>query len=151
MRLRRLAPCVFLTAFLTAFPTGCGGVNGGVRVEGPAPTSIPWSGPVYVEDLYGRAWQRPRTIELTELISLDRLTWRDWGASRPRATGEASCMAGCSAGQPRSYPVQVVLSDRVRRASVAYYSEATVTPVHPPAPLWATGFDRPETLNLPDS
>jgi hypothetical protein len=151
MRFRRLAPCAVLTVVLTASSTGCGSVNGGVRVEGPAPTAIPWSGPVYVADRYGRAWQRPRTIELSEYIFLDRLTWRDWGAPRLRAIGEASCNAGCSAGQPRSYRVQVVLSDRVRRASVAYYSEVTVTPVHPPAPGWATGFDRAGSLNLPDS
>ncbi|MGJ5797252.1 hypothetical protein [Streptomyces griseorubiginosus] len=151
MRLRQLAPCALLTALLAILPTGCGSVNGGVRVEGPAPTALPWSGPVYVADRYGRAWQHPETIDLTTLILLDGLTWRDWGAPRPRATGEASCKVGCTAGQARSYQIRVVLSDRVRRGSVAYYGEATITPVHPPAPTWATGFARKGSLNLPDS
>lgn len=147
MRLRRFVPCFVLAACLT----GCGGLDTGVRVEGSAPTAIPWSGPVYVEDQYGRAWQRPETIDLTELIALDHLTWRDWGASRTLATGEAICGADCSDNRPRTYRVQVVLSGRVRRASVAYYGEVTITPVHPPAPGWATGFDSTENLDLPDT
>ncbi|MCT9075159.1 hypothetical protein [Streptomyces fulvoviolaceus] len=144
---RRFLPCVVLAACLT----GCGGPATGVRVEGPAATAIPWAGPAYVSDQYGRAWQRPTTIELTELVFLDRLTWRDWGAPRTVATGEASCGTSCSDWRPRSYRVRVVLSGRVRRASVAYYGEVTVTPVHPPAPGWATGFDSAQSLNLPDT
>ncbi|MDC0773202.1 hypothetical protein [Streptomyces sp. HD] len=56
MRIGRSLPCAMLAAALT----GCGGPDGGVRVEGPAASTIPWSGPAYMTDWYGRAWQRQR-------------------------------------------------------------------------------------------
>ena len=41
--------CVLLAVSLFGL-AGCGTVAGGTRVEGPAPTALPWSGPVYVND-----------------------------------------------------------------------------------------------------
>ncbi|MER5452743.1 hypothetical protein ABT052_47945 [Streptomyces sp. NPDC002766] len=149
MRPYRTMLCAVLSVGLTA----CGAVDGGVRVEGQAPTAIPRSGPVYVEDHYGRAWQRPGTIVLTELILLDRMKWRGWGSSRAQGTGELSdpyCQSGCSDGDSHDYQVQIVLSGQVRRGSVAYYGQATLTPVHPPAPDWAKGFGSTQ-LDVPDS
>jgi hypothetical protein len=141
MRLRRLVPCAVLAICLT----GCGGVDGGVHVEGPAATTIPWTGPVYISDWFGRAWEHPTQVVLTGRITLDKLTWRGWGSPRARATGVArneDCLSGCPGGNdtPPSYRVHVVLSDLVRRGSVSYYSHMTLTPVHPPAPSWAKGF-----------
>ncbi|GHE39829.1 hypothetical protein [Streptomyces capitiformicae] len=153
MRLRRLVPCAVLAASLTVCLTGCGGVDGGVRVEGKAATTIPWTGPVYMTDWYGRAWQRPTEVEATMRVSLDKLTWRDWGSSRARATGtstDVTCLSGCPDGNPRSYRVNVVLSDPVRRGDVAFYSRMTLTPVHPPAPFWVKGSDDMD-LGVPDA
>jgi hypothetical protein len=151
MRLRRGVPCVVLAACLT----GCAGVDGGVHVEGPAMTTIPWTGPVYITDWYGRAWQRPEEIDPTLRLSLRRLTWRDWGSSRARATGVATdetCVSGCPDGNenPPRYRVDVVLSDPVRRGDVSFYSHARLTPVHPPAPFWSQGIDDTD-LGVPDA
>lgn len=155
MRLRRLVPCAVLAAGLTVCLTGCGGVDGGVHVEGPAATTIPWTGPVYMTDWYGRAWQRPKEVAATLRVDLGQLTWRDWGSSRARATGvltDVTCLSGCPDGndKPPSYRVKVVLSDPVRRGSVAFYSHITLTPVHPPAPFWAKGSDDMD-LGVPDA
>ncbi|NUP02230.1 MAG: hypothetical protein HOW59_30340 [Nonomuraea sp.] len=138
---------------LAAVLTGCGGLDGGVRVEGPAATTIPWSGPVYMTDFYGRAWQRPKEVSATGRVSLDRLTWRDWGSSHARATGRATdvtCLSGCPDGDAPSYQVEVVLSGLVRRGDVAFYSHASLTAVHPPAPFWAEGYESTE-LDVPDA
>jgi hypothetical protein len=62
-----------------------------------------------------------------------------------------SCQGACSSGEPRSYRVEVTLSDRLRRGSVSYYSQVVVKPVDPPAPGWATGFDTTENLGVPDA
>ncbi|WDV56155.1 hypothetical protein PV963_40395 [Streptomyces coeruleorubidus] len=151
MRLRRLMPCAVLAACLT----GCGGVDGGVRAEGPAATTIPWTGPVYMADWYGRAWQRPEEVSATLRLSLSELRWQDWGSPRARATGVATddtCLSGCPDGNenPPNYQVKIVLSDPVRRGDVAFYSQATLTPVHPPAPFWAEGHDSID-LDVPDA
>jgi hypothetical protein len=151
MRLRR---CV-LFAVLAACLTGCGGVDGGVRVEGKAATTIPWTGPVYVTDYYGRAWQRPEVFNTSRYVDLDQLRWRDWGSSRAHATGVATdnaCVSGCPDGDdnPPSSRVKVVLSDPVRRGEVAFYSHMTLTPVHSPAPFWAEGLDDTD-LDVPDA
>ncbi|OUD00189.1 hypothetical protein [Streptomyces swartbergensis] len=149
MRLRRGALCAVLAACLT----GCGGVDGGVRVEGPAVTSVPWTGPAYLTDWYGRAWQRPSEISPTRSIDLRRLTWRDWGSPRARATGvvvDTNCMAGCR-DDPASYRARVVLSGLVKRGNVAFYSQMSLTPVHPPAPFWAEGYGESTYLDVPDA
>ncbi|MDX2528420.1 hypothetical protein ACSCB1_40500 [Streptomyces europaeiscabiei] len=151
MRLRRLVPRALLAACLT----GCGGVDGGVHVEGPAATKIPWTGPVYMTDSFGRAWQRPVEVLPTRRVSLDEVTWRVWGSSRALATGVATdftCVSGCPDGDdtPPSYRVEVVLSNPVRRGDVAFYSHMTLTPVHPPAPFWASGSDDTD-LDVPDA
>ena len=151
MRLRRGLPCAVLAACLT----GCGGVDAGVRIEGPAATTIPWTGPVFVTDSFGRAWQRPKQVVATRNVSLDKLKWRAWGPSRVLGTGVAedfNCMSGCPEGDsnPPTYRVDVVLSKPVRRGDVAFYSHLTLTPVHPPAPFWATGSDDTD-LEVPDA
>lgn len=144
----RLAPVVCLTVCLT----GCGAVDGGVRVEGAAVTSVPWTGPVYMTDWYGRAWQQPEQVEASLHLSLDGLKWRNWGSPRPSATGVATdtdCISGCAdVDHPPSYRVNVVLSALVRRGDVAYYSHASVTPRNPPAPFWAEGHESTE-LDVP--
>ncbi|GAA3773724.1 hypothetical protein ACFS5L_29260 [Streptomyces phyllanthi] len=151
MRLRRLAPLAALAVCLT----GCGGVDTGVQVEGKAVTEVPWTGPVYMTDFYGRSWRRPKEVSPTGRISLDKLTWRDWGKSRARATGEATdltCLSGCPDGvdDPPSLRVEVVLSGLVRRGDVSYYSNVAITPVRPPAPFWMTGYESTE-LDVPDA
>ncbi len=150
MRLRRRVLFTVLAVCLT----GCGGVDGGVHVEGPAATTIPWTGPVYVTDVYGRSWQRPPEATPTGRVSLSKLKWRDWGSPRARATGVArddTCLSGTPDcfDNPPTYQVKVVLSDLVRRGSVAFYSHMTLTPVHPPAPFWAKGSDDTD-LDVPD-
>lgn len=157
MRLRRFVPCVMSSVMpsvvLAACLAGCGGVDGGVRVEGPAVTSIPWTGPVYITDWYGRAWQHPGEVAPTARIDLDRLTWRDWGSPRARATGEATdttCLSGCPDGDPPSYRVKVVVSGLVKRGDVAFYRHLTLTPVRPPAPFWTEGHDSTD-LDVPDA
>ncbi|WP_405671267.1 hypothetical protein [Streptomyces sp. NBC_01530] len=151
MRPHRLVWCAVLAACLT----GCGGVDAGVRVEGPAATTVPWTGPVYMTDWFGRAWQRPEEFDPTMRVSVSRLKWRNWGSPRALATGVATditCVSGCPDGNtdPPSYRVEVVLSGLVRRGDVSFYSHATLTPVHPPAPFWAQGSDS-TALDVPDA
>ncbi|MFE7278585.1 hypothetical protein [Streptomyces sp. NPDC057623] len=149
MRLRRSALCLALAACLA----GCGAVDGSVHVEGPAMTSIPWAGPVYMTDWYGRAWQHPKEVAPLGRVDLDRLTWRDWGKARAWATGRASdttCLSGCPDGDRPDYRVKVVLSGLVRRGDVSYYSHMSLTPVNPPAPFWAEGYDSAD-LDVPDA
>ncbi|MEU6348101.1 hypothetical protein ABZ896_02090 [Streptomyces sp. NPDC047072] len=143
MVLRRPALRASLAALLLAGVTGltgCGTADGGIRSEGPAPSRIPWSGPVYVLDWKSLAWQRPDTLDLTANTVLWDVTWHGWGS--PRATGTGSvldlpCLSGCPHGDYPSYPVRIVFSGLVKRQYAAYYSHAAVTPVRPPAPDWA--------------
>ena len=149
MRLRRFAPCVALAACLS----GCGGLDTGIKVEGSPVTVAPWSGPVYITDYFGRAWQHPASVFPTGRISLDDLKWRDWGSSRPRATGlatDTTCLSGCPDGDPPGYRVEVVLTGLAKRGDVAYYRHVRLTPLHPPAPFWAVGYERME-LDVPDA
>lgn len=120
---------------------GCGTVAGGTRVEGPAPTAIPWSGPVYVDDAGSVPRQHPAIVDLTERTSLYSLKWRGWGTSRAVATGvvvDVTCASGCPHGDadPPSYPVRLVLSGLVKREYSAYYHHAVLTADPPPAPDW---------------
>lgn len=136
MRHGRSALCVVLAACLT----GCGAVDDGLRAEGPAPTGIAWTGPVYVEDWRAQPRQRPDLVDLTEYTTLDRLEWRGWGSPRATATGfviELDCLSACADDGPLSYPVRVVLSGLVKRQYAGYYSHASVTAARPPAPDWA--------------
>ncbi|MGW6906018.1 hypothetical protein [Streptomyces sp. NPDC054940] len=151
MRLRHSVPWVVLAACLA----GCGGVDGGVRVEGRAVTAIPWSGPVYMTDSYGRAWQRPGEVSPSPSgrVYLDELAWQDWGSGRARGTGVAvdtTCLSGCPDGDPPRIRVKIVLSDLARRGNVAYYRHLTLTPVRPPAPFWMEGYGRTD-LDVPDA
>ncbi|MEV3971312.1 hypothetical protein AB0K68_24690 [Streptomyces sp. NPDC050698] len=144
---RRFALCVVLAACLT----GCGAVDDGLRVEGPAPTGIAWRGPVYVEDWGAVPRQRPDLVSLTEYTTLDRLEWRGWGSPRATATGYViglGCLPLCGDDGPLSYPVRVVLSGLVKRQYAAYYSHASVTAVRPPAPYWAEDVSS-VTLRVP--
>lgn len=136
MQLRRFA----VGAVLAAYLAGCTGATGGVRIEGPAPLAIPWSGQVYVEDWRSEPRQRPGLMDLTELTTLDYLTWRDWGSPQAIATGwviDLACTSGCPGDAPPSYQVRVVLSGLVKRRYAAYYSHAAVTAVTQPTPNWA--------------
>lgn len=132
--------------------SACGAPDGGIRVEGPAPSALPWSGPTYMTDWYGRSWQHPTTVYPTAHVGLDGLKWHGWGSARPTASGVASdstCLSGCTGGKVPSYRVKVVLSGLVRRGDVAYYSHAQLVPVHPPAPFWTLGNDAMD-LDVPE-
>ncbi|MDW4908453.1 hypothetical protein RB628_24715 [Streptomyces sp. ADMS] len=139
MRRRPFALCAVLTVCLT----GCAAVDSGPRVEGLAPTGIPWSGPTYVEDWQAVPRERPDLISMVEGPPLDRLAWRDWGSPRATATGyviDLDCLPQCADDGPPSYRVRVVLSGLVKRQYAAYYSHASVTAVRPPAPDWAVDY-----------
>src|SRR5206468_10058953 len=121
---------------------GCGTVAGGTRIEGPAPTAIRWTGPVYVDDARSIPRQRPDVVDLTETTTLYGLTWHGWGTSRAVATGlvvDFACVSQCPHGEsdPPSFPARLVLSGLVKREYAAYYGHAVLTPDHPPAPDWA--------------
>lgn len=131
-----------LSALLTACLAGCGTMTGGsgVRVEGRAPTAVPWSGPVYLNDARSISRQHPDMVDLTEFTTLDRLTWRGWGSAEAVADGfviDFACVSDCPDGDPPSFKAHLVLSGLVRREYAAYYGRAVVTPVRSPAPDWA--------------
>ncbi|NEA99038.1 hypothetical protein [Streptomyces sp. SID13726] len=140
MILRDTALRVSLAACLLADLSACGAAGGEIRSEGPAPSRIPWTGPVYALDWQSLAWPRPDTMDLTADTVLWGVKWHDWGS--PRATGTGSvldlaCRSGCPHGDYPHYAVTIVFSGLVKRQYAAYYSHAAVTPVHPPAPGWA--------------
>lgn len=144
MAFRRAAWCASL-AVLMAGLSGCAGSEDGIRVEGPAPTRVPWSGPVYVLSWESHPDERPYMLTLTDYTTLDWMRWRGWGSPRATATGyvmDFSCGSGCPHQEPRSYAVEIVLSGLVKRQYAAYYSRAAVTPVHRPAPFWAEDVSR---------
>ncbi|MDX2604441.1 hypothetical protein PV379_28120 [Streptomyces caniscabiei] len=139
MRYGGSALCVLLAMSLTTL-TGCGRTDGGVRVEGPAPTAIRWVGPVYMNDARSISRQRPDMVDLTENTTLERLTWRGWGSARAEADGfviDFACVSGCPGGDPPSFPAHLVLEGLVRRQYAAYYGHAVLTPDRSPAPSWA--------------
>lgn len=122
--------------------TGCGTVADGARVEGPAPTAIRWTGPVYVSDARSISRQHPDVFDLTDITTLYGLKWRGWGTPRAVATGlvvDFSCQSLCPHGQddPPFYPVRLVLSGLVKREYAAYYGHAVLSPDPAPAPDWA--------------
>ncbi|KND29972.1 hypothetical protein [Streptomyces acidiscabies] len=148
MRFWQVGGCVVAVVCLAA----CGRVDGGVKVEGPAVTAVEWSGPSYISDVYGRAWQHPTEISVGESVYLEGLHWTGWGTARPTSTGVAQdtgCLAGCSGGKVAEYRVKVVLSGLTRRGDVAYYGHAAITPLKPPAPFWAEG-NEDTILDVPD-
>ncbi|MES5824648.1 hypothetical protein [Streptomyces sp. RG80] len=139
MPLRRSALRASLAGLLACL-SGCAAPVGGTRVEGPAPTRIPWSGPVYVLSWESEPNERPYMMNLTDYTTLDWMQWRNWGSPRATATGyvmDFSCGAQCPDQAPRSYPVSIIISGLVKRQYAAYYSHASVTPLHRPAPYWA--------------
>ncbi|MGW6902882.1 hypothetical protein [Streptomyces sp. NPDC054940] len=138
MRHGPLLVCVLLVMSLT----GCGTAAGGTRVEGRAPTALPWTGPVYVDDARSIPRQRPDVVDLTEDTTLYGLTWRGWGTSRAEATGlvvDFACVSGCPDGEDDapSFSAHLVLSGLVKRQYAAYYAHALLTADRPPAPGWA--------------
>ncbi|MET8978295.1 hypothetical protein ABZX85_22035 [Streptomyces sp. NPDC004539] len=148
MRFRQAGACALLAVCLAA----CGRPDGGVRVEGPAVTAAPWTGPTYIGDVYGRAWQHPTEVAAGETVYLQGLRWQGWGTARPTSTGVAQdtgCTAGCADGKTAEYRVRITLSGLVRRGDVAFYGHASLKPVTPPAPFWAVGFDD-LVLDVPD-
>ncbi|MGW1716381.1 hypothetical protein [Streptomyces sp. NPDC002156] len=125
--------------------TGCGAADGGVRVEGPAPSRIPWSGPVYVLDWKSLAWQHPDVMDLTGRTVLYGVEWHGWGSPRATATAtvvDFACAGGCPHHDYKSFPVSIAVSGLVERQYAAYYSRASVTPVQRPAPGWAEDTSR---------
>ncbi|MEU1481347.1 hypothetical protein [Streptomyces sp. NPDC005760] len=137
---RRSALGTSLAAGLLVCVTGCGAADGGVRTEGPAPTRVPWTGPVYVLNWESEPAERPGLMDLTDYTTLDWMRWRGWGSPRATATGfvmDYSCTSDCPGDALPSYRVEIVLSGLVKRQYAAYYSHAAVTPVHRPAPAWA--------------
>ncbi|MFJ4202873.1 hypothetical protein ACIP2Y_25035 [Streptomyces sviceus] len=141
MRYGGPARCLLLAMSFLGL-TGCGTVAGGTRVEGPAPTAIRWTGPVYLDDARSIPRQHPDVMDLTDVTTLYGLKWRGWGTPRAVATGlvvDFSCQSLCPHGKdnPPYYPVRLVLSGLVKREYAAYYSNAVLSPAHPPAPGWA--------------
>ncbi|QNP71200.1 hypothetical protein IAG44_18320 [Streptomyces roseirectus] len=140
------------TAVLLALAlTGCGGLPGGARVEGPAPSAIPWSGPVYIDDARSIPRQSPDVVDLTDVTTLYGLKWHGWGTPRAVATGlvvDFACVSGCPHGDSPSFPAGLVLTGLVKREYAAYYSHAVLTPDHPPAPGWALDVG-PVRLRVP--
>lgn len=129
-----------LSALLATCLVGCGTAAGGVRVEGHAPTTMPWSGPVYMNDAGSVPRQHPDLVDLTVNTTLDRLVWLGWGPSRAEPDGIAvdfACVSGCPGDDLLSYPVHLVLDGLVRRQYAAYYGHAVLTPEGEPAPYWA--------------
>lgn len=125
-------------AVMGAALSGCAPA-GVVRTEGPAPTAIPWTGPVYVMDSGSGARREPEMIELTRKSTFHFLVWKHWGSARTTATGfetDLACLSGCKADELDGYPVTIVLSDLVRRKYAAYYRTASVTSPEP-LPSWA--------------
>jgi hypothetical protein len=111
-----------------ALPLVSCGADGGVRVEGPAPSGSARSGPVYVLDAVGAGpLQRPRAFALTEFTTLGALRWTSWGGATAEATGEVTgswCLPAC---EKKGYPAKVVLSGLAEQERSAYYSRAAVT------------------------
>ncbi|MEV8548039.1 hypothetical protein [Streptomyces sp. NPDC051572] len=128
---------VVLTAMGAAL-TGCA-PTGVVRAEGPAPTAIAWTGPVYVLDSGSAARREPEIIQFTANSTFHFLVWKRWGSARATATGyetDLACLSGCKGDELDGYPVTIVLSDLVRRKYAAYYRTASVTSPEP-LPSWA--------------
>lgn len=143
---RAAAVCVALAAVLA----GCG-ARAGVVTHGPAPTDIPWTGPVFVLDYEGRARREPDLFDLTNLSTFDEVTWQQWGGPQAVGTGWAmdyACLNGCAGDDPDGYRATIVLSGLVRRHDAAYYSRATVTPSGP-LPTWAEKLGQ-VVLRTPD-
>ncbi|MEU9960560.1 hypothetical protein [Streptomyces sp. NPDC050982] len=147
----RVGAAGLLTCALVA---GCG-VPGGVRVEGAAPTALPWSGTTYVMDYQSVPWDRPESLALTQDTWLSHLRWRQWGGNRAVGTGvswDMACTSGCTDDGISTYGVTVVLSDPRRRAHAAYYAHVSVSPARgEKTPDWAeTGIDD-LTVHVPAS
>jgi len=90
------------------------------------PASRTWA----VECVPGNLVQHPKTFTLAcadANESLGSLTWTGWGSSRATATGKLvinRCRPSCVAGKFVSYPVDVVMSHRVRAGGHASSSAA---------------------------
>ncbi|MEU8780936.1 hypothetical protein [Streptomyces sp. NPDC048637] len=123
---------------------GCGSPEQ-PHVEGPAPSPTQSSGPVYVPDTLGHPLTRPTGFALTEFSSVDRLSWRSWGAAKAVATGRLRgmwCIPHCPA---QGYPATVELSRLQNRENVSYYTRATVRSSHLPP----DGADDLSSVRLP--
>lgn len=141
MRYGGRARCLLLAMSFLGL-AGCGTGAGGARIEGPAPTAVPWTGPVYVSDSRSIPRQRPDVMDLTEVTTLYGMKWRGWGTPRAVGTGavvDFACISQCPHGKdnPPYYHVRLVLSRLVKREYAAYYSNAVLSPDRPPAPAWA--------------
>ncbi|SFC24446.1 hypothetical protein [Streptomyces aidingensis] len=143
-------PTAALLATLLAATAGCAGpfgADGGVRVEGAAPTARPHTGPVYVSDPAAQPLRRPERFGITEFVSLSRLRWESWDEPVAFAEGMVAgtwCLPDCLA---EPYPATVELRDPVPVEAVYYYSRATVRSPDLPAELAGELLDFP--LNIP--
>lgn len=131
---------------------GCG-ADGGVRVEGAAPTAIPWRGGAYVLDYKSVPWDSPDSFSLTPSTWLSHLTWKRWGSDRAVGSGfswDMGCVSGCADDGLPAYRVTLVLTDLKRRAHAAYYRHASVLPaVGEKAPDWVEAGVEDLTLHVP--
>ncbi|GGT16747.1 hypothetical protein GCM10010176_071590 [Nonomuraea spiralis] len=108
---------------LSLLVAGCG-VDGGVRVEGPAPSARP--GPVYVMAYMGHPLQRPERFALSEFSSMAKVRWRSWGGGSAVGVGELSgtwCLPGC---EKNGIPATITLSGLEWQERVGYYSRFDV-------------------------
>lgn len=109
--------------------SGCG-ADGGVRVEGPAPTVS--ARPAFVKSFSTMIdeppRQKPQRLGLSEALRMDKLRWAaSWGS--PTVEGEGLLASGCGEGGCAKYDqkAKVVLSGLVQQESVSFYSRAEVT------------------------
>jgi hypothetical protein len=136
---------------LAGLLAGCG-TRPGVITHGPAPTAIPWSGPVFMLDHEGRARREPDLFDLTATSTFDGMTWQDWGEPQAVGTGwevDYACLNGCTGENVDGYQATIVLSGLVRRRNAAYYSHASVTPSKA-LPDWAEDLGQ-VVLPLPEN
>ncbi|MDX2700698.1 hypothetical protein Sipo8835_29365 [Streptomyces ipomoeae] len=144
-------------AVLCLVVAGCGvsGVSGGVRVEGAAPTAIPWRGSAYVLDYESVPQEKPDSFSLTSNTWLSHLTWKGWGSNQAVANGfswDMSCSSGCTDDGIPSYRVTLVLGDLTRRAHAAYYRHASLRAARGArTPTWAEPGLEDMGLHVPDS
>lgn len=139
MVLRRPTLHASLAALLLVGVAGCDAADGGIRTEGPAPTGLPWTGPVYALSWESQPVMRPDLMDLTDFTVLDRMSWHHWGSPRATATGwviDLTCPSTCP-DDPPGYAVTIVFGGLEKRQYAAYYGWASVVPVHKPAPGWA--------------
>jgi hypothetical protein len=144
----RLAAALAALALAPAALAGCGGndESGGGEPEATAaaepgagapagvPDRVPGQDPgphgVAVVDLRGRALVRPPRVEFASDASFLVRRWRGWAGPRALATGSVRvlvCRPTCAAGEARTHPGRLTLSEPTECAGRSYYGAARVT------------------------